>query len=96
MYDPVKAMLQAMKNRDRAEIIRMVGTRYSTPLQKKGSQRSSRPPEQACCFSESGGRGGARRGRGRGCRGTRIVAAAGTATTVNIAAAEKAAAAPRQ
>ena len=29
-HDHVKATLQAMKNRDRAEIIRMVGTRYST------------------------------------------------------------------
>ena len=29
-YGHVKATLQTMKNRDRAEIIRMVGTRYST------------------------------------------------------------------
>ena len=28
-HDHVKATLQAMKNRDRAEIIRMVDTRYS-------------------------------------------------------------------
>ena len=69
-YSRVKAMLQAMKNRDRAEIIRIVGTRYSTLPQKKGSQRSSRPPEQAFCLSKSGGRSGARRGRGRGRRGT--------------------------
>ena len=69
-YDHVKATLQAMKNQDRAEIIRMVCTRYSTLPQKKGSQRSSRPPEQTCFSSESGGRRGARRGRGRGRRGT--------------------------
>ena len=69
-YRHVKATLQAMKNRDRAEIIRMVGTRYSTLPQKKGSQRSSRPPEPAFFSSESGGRRGARRGRRRGRRGT--------------------------
>ena len=57
-YGHVKAMLQATNNRDRAEIIRMVGTRYSTLPQKKGSQRSSRPPEQAFFSSGSGGRGG--------------------------------------
>ena len=34
-YGHVRAMLQARKNRDRAESIRMVGTRYSTLLQKK-------------------------------------------------------------
>ena len=44
-YDHVKVTLQAMKNRDRAEIIRMVGTWNSTLPQKKGSQWSSRPPE---------------------------------------------------
>ena len=49
-YDHVKATLQAMKTRDRAEIIRIVGTRYSTLPQKKGLQRSSRPPEQAFFF----------------------------------------------
>ena len=43
----------------------MVGTQYFTPPQKKGSQRSSRPPEQAFFLSESGGRSGARRGCGR-------------------------------
>ena len=69
-YGHVKATLQAMKNRDWAEIIRMVGTRYSTLPQKKGSQRSSRPPEQAFFSSKSDGRGGARRGRGRGHGGT--------------------------
>ena len=46
-YGHVKATLQATKNRDRDEIIRMVGTRYSTLPQKKVSHRSSRPPEQA-------------------------------------------------
>ena len=69
-YGHVKATLQAMKNRDRDEIIRMVGTRYSTLPQKKGSQRSSRSPERAFFSSESGGRRGARRGRGHGHRGT--------------------------
>ena len=47
----------------------MVGTRYSTLPQKKGSQRSSGPPEQTLFLSESGGCRGARRGRGRGRRG---------------------------
>ena len=46
-YGDVQATLQAMKNRDRAEIIRMVGTRYYTLPRKKESQRSSQPPEQA-------------------------------------------------
>ena len=44
-YSHVKTTLQAAKNRDLAEIIRMVGTRYSTLPKKKGSQRSSRPPK---------------------------------------------------
>ena len=70
-YDHVKATPHAIKNRDRAEIIRMVGTRYSTLPQKKGSQRSSRSPEQAFFSSESGGRSGARRGRGCGRGGTK-------------------------
>ena len=69
-YGHVEVMLQAIKNRDRAETIRMVGTRYSTLPQKKGSQRLSWPPEQAFFPSESGGRSGARRGRGRGHRDT--------------------------
>ena len=43
-YGHVKAKLQAMKNCDRAEIICMVGRRYSILAQKEGSQRSSRPP----------------------------------------------------
>ena len=54
-----------MKNRDRDEIIRMISTRYSNLPQKKGAQRSSRQPEHAFVSSESGGRSGARRGRGR-------------------------------
>ena len=58
-YGHITATLQAMKNRDRAEIIRMVGIRHSTLPQKKGLQRSSRPPEQALFSSESGGRSGA-------------------------------------
>ena len=58
-YYIVKVTLQAMKNRNRAEIIRMVGTRYFTLPQKKESQRSSWPPEQAIFSSESGGRSGA-------------------------------------
>ena len=58
-YSHVKKTLQPMK-RDRAEFIRMVGTRYSTLPQKKGSQRSSQPHEQAFFLSESGGRSGAR------------------------------------
>ena len=58
-YGHVKATLQAMKNRDRAEIIRIVSTRHSTLPQKKGSQWSSWPPEQAFFSSESGSRSGA-------------------------------------
>ena len=46
-YGHVKTTVQATKHRDRVEIIRMVGMRFSTLPQKKGSQRSSRPPEQA-------------------------------------------------
>ena len=45
-YGHVNVMLQTMKNRDWAEIIRKVGTRYSTLPQEKESQRSFRPPEQ--------------------------------------------------
>ena len=68
-YDHVKATPQAMKNRDRAEIIHLVGTRYSILPQKKGSRLSSRPPEQAFFSSESGGRSDAQRDRGRVCGG---------------------------
>ena len=60
-----KETLQAMRNRDRDEIIRMVSTRHSNLPQKKGAQRSSRQPEQAFVSSESGSRSGARRGRDR-------------------------------
>ena len=69
-YGPVKATLQAMKNCNRAKIIRMVGTGYSTLPQKKGSQWSPRSPEQAFFSKESGDRRCARRGRGRGRRDT--------------------------
>ena len=62
-YSLAKETLQAMRNRDRDEIIRMVSTRHSNLPQKNGAQRSSRQPEQAFVFSESGSRGGARRGR---------------------------------
>ena len=64
-YSLVKETLQAMKNRDRDEIIRMVSTRHSNLPQKKGAQRSSRQPEQAFAPNESGNRSGARRGRDR-------------------------------
>ena len=64
--DPYLAeTLQAMKNRDRDEIIRMVSTRHSNLPQKKGAQRTSQQPEQAFVSSESGNRSGARRGRDR-------------------------------
>ena len=64
-YSLVKETLQAMRNRDRDEIIRMVSTRHSNLPQKNGAQRSSRQPEQAFVSSESGSRSGARRGRDR-------------------------------
>ena len=44
-YDHFKATLQGMKNLNRTEIIRMVGARSPPLLQKKESQRLSRPPE---------------------------------------------------
>ena len=64
-YSLVKETLQAMRNRDRDEIIRMVSTRHSNLPQKKGAPRASRQPEQAFASSESGSRNGARRGRDR-------------------------------
>ena len=64
-YSLVKETLQAMKNRDRDEIIRIASTRPSNLPQKKGAQRTSRRPEQAFVSSESGNRSGARRGRDR-------------------------------
>ena len=64
-YSLVKETLQAMKNRDRDEIIRMVSTRHSNLPQKKGAQRTSRQPEQAFVSNKSGNRSGARRGRDR-------------------------------
>ena len=64
--DPYLAeTLQAMRNRDRDEIIRMVSTRHSNLPRKNGAQRSSRQSEQAFASSESSGRSGARRGRDR-------------------------------
>ena len=65
-YSLVKETLQAMKNRDRDEIIRMVSTRHSNLPQKKGAQRSSRQPEQAFASNESGNRSCATRSRGSG------------------------------
>ena len=38
-YGHVKATLQAMKNRDRVDVVGMASSRYSTLPQKKGSQR---------------------------------------------------------
>ena len=64
-YDHAKEPLQAMTNRDRDEIIRVVSTRYFNLPQNKGAKRSSRPPKHAFFSSESGGRSGTRRGRGR-------------------------------
>ena len=64
-YSLVKETLQSMKNRDRDKILQMISTRYSNLPQKKRAQRSSRQPEHAFVSSESGGRSGARRGRGR-------------------------------
>ena len=68
-YSLVKETLQAIRNRDRDEIIRMVSTRHSNLPQTKGAQRSSRQPEQAFVSSESGSRAGDRRGAGRQGRG---------------------------
>ena len=68
-YSLVNETLQAMRNRDRDEIIRMISTRHSNLPQKKGAQRSSRQPEQAFVSSECGSRSGARRDRDRRGRG---------------------------
>ena len=68
-YSLVKETLQYMKNRDRDGIISMVSTRYSNLPQKKGVQRFSRQPEYTFVSSESSGRSGARRGRGRNSGG---------------------------
>ena len=65
-YDHAKETLQSMKNRDRDNIILVVSTRFFNLPQKKGTQRSSRPPEHALFSSESGGWSGARRGSSRG------------------------------
>ena len=87
-YDHVKATLQAMKSRDRAEIIRMVGTWYSTLYPNRRS-RSGRP-----------GRPSKRSSRAKAVAGVvrdevvatvagapRAVAAAGTAARVEVATA---------
>ena len=93
-YDHIKATLQAMKHHDRAEIIRMVGTRYFTLPQKKRLQQSSRPPEQAFLLVKAAV-GVVRDEVVAAVTGTpRAVAAAGTVTRVEVAAAEEAAAAP--
>ena len=52
-YYHAKETLQSMKNRGRDEIMRVVSTRYSKLLQKKGAQRSSRLPETQLFSSES-------------------------------------------
>ena len=70
-YDHAKETLQPMKTRDRNEVIRVVNTRYSNLPQKKGVERSSRPPEHVFFSSEIGGRSGTRRGRGRNRGGGR-------------------------
>ena len=70
-YDHARETLQSMKNRDRDEIIRVVSTRYFNLPQKKGAQRSSRPPEHAIFASKSVGRSGPRQGRGRNRGGGR-------------------------
>ena len=51
-YDHAKETLQPMKTRDRNEVIRVVNTRYSNLPQKKGVERSSRPPEHVFFSSE--------------------------------------------
>ena len=93
-YDPVKAALQAMKNRDRAEIIRMIGTRYSTLPQKKGSQWSSRRPSKRF-FRAKAAAGKVRNEVVVAVAGApRAEGTAGKATKVEITAAEEAVAAP--
>ena len=89
-----KATLQAMRHCDRAEIIRMVGTRYSTLPQRKASQRSSWPPEQTFFSRKRGDRSSARRGHGRVAGAPTAVTAAGAATKVEVTGAEEAAATP--
>lgn len=72
-----------MKYRDRHEMIRMAGMRYSNLPQKKGLQRPSRPPEQAILSSERGRRGSSRRAVGAAEGKRKVVAATGTAATAN-------------
>ena len=79
-YDHAKEALQSMTNRDSDEIIHVVSTRYSNLPQKKGAQRSFRTPQHAFFSSESEGRGGARRGRGRSRKGGRGSSHGGTSS----------------
>ena len=83
-YGHVKATLQAMKNCDRAEIIRMVGTRYSTLSPKRG--RSGRPRHPSKRFVR------AKAAAGEVC--DEVVVVARTSTRTGVAAVEEAAAAP--
>ena len=53
-YDHAKETPQSMKNRDKDEIIRVVSTRYFNLPQKKGAQRSSRPPSTCPLHTNSG------------------------------------------
>ena len=74
-YDHVKATLQAMKNRDRAEIIRMVGARYSCSTRRGRSGRPGRPSKRSSRAKAAAGMmldkvvavvTGGTQGRGRG------------------------------
>ena len=92
-YGQVKATLQAMKNRDRAEIICMVVTRYSTLPQKRGRRgRPGRPSKHSS--RAKAGAGVVRDGVVTAVAGTpRAVALVGAAARVELAATEEAAAA---
>ena len=86
-YCHIKPTLQTITNRDRAEIIRVVGTRCSTLPQTKGSKRSCRPPEQLL-FREKAAAGEVRDEVVAAVAGApRAVAAAGTAARWEVAAA---------
>ena len=68
--DPYLAeTLQAMKNRDRDEIIRMVSTRHSNLPRKNGAQRSSRHRSGARRGRDRRNGGGQGRGRGGSSHG---------------------------
>ena len=87
-YAHAKETLQNMKDRNRGDIVRIVGTRYTNLPAKKGAQRSSRTSEHAFISSEGGNKGGARRrrghsrggGRGRG-RGGNSVGKSGSSSS---------------